>query len=153
NDGWHDDVSDGPVTATITLPNQPPVQVHQSAWAVVAPPDFAPGVSGIVTLYEVALQAAIDGGMLKADPKPSFRRDIKPVIERALTLRWSNNFNRWNLTLDFGALNDPSGTSLALRTKIGKLLKSPGLRDFVVPAFLSTYIDQWIKGKFVNDLH
>ena len=38
NDRWYDDVSDGPVSATVMLPGQEPVVVHDSAWVVVAPP-------------------------------------------------------------------------------------------------------------------
>jgi hypothetical protein len=48
NDRWYDDVSDGPVSATVTLPGQDPVVVHEPAWVVVGPPDFAPGVDAAV---------------------------------------------------------------------------------------------------------
>ena len=41
NDDWHDDVADGPVTATVTFAGKAPVRVQQPAWAVVAPPDLA----------------------------------------------------------------------------------------------------------------
>jgi hypothetical protein len=71
NDRWHDDVSDGPVSAVITLPGQEPVVVHHASWVAVAPPDFAPGVESIVTLYDVAFQAAIEKGALKPDDVPS----------------------------------------------------------------------------------
>jgi len=99
NDGWHDDVSDGPVTATLFFDGQPPVAVQQPAWVLVAPPDFAPSISGIVTLYEVALQAAIERHMAGPDPRPSFLRHIKPLVDRAVNLRWVNNWKRWNLLM------------------------------------------------------
>jgi hypothetical protein len=153
NDGWHDDVADGPVTATLTFRGQTPIQVHQPAWVVVAPPDYAPGIGGLVTLYEVATQAAIEGGMLKADPKPSFRRHIKPVIERAAGLRWVHNWSRWNslLPLDWNALSDPGAGSADLRKTVGNRIKSPGLRNYVMPDFLRLYFDQWIAGNFLSD--
>ncbi len=44
NDGWHDDVSDGPVTAVVQLAGRPvPVE---PAWVVVAPPNYAPTCTG-----------------------------------------------------------------------------------------------------------
>ena len=82
SDRWHDDVSDGPVTATVTLPGQTPAVVREQAWVVVAPPDFAPPVGPIVSLYDIAFQAAIYKGALQPEVRPSFARHIKPMIER-----------------------------------------------------------------------
>src|SRR5690348_13920957 len=56
NDGWHDDTSDGPVTATVTKDGES-LEVR-GAWIVVAPPDFAPGVGNLVTLYDVMADVA-----------------------------------------------------------------------------------------------
>lgn len=154
NDLWHDDVSDGPVTATVALPGQDPVVVHHASWVTVGPPDFAPLINSIVTLYDVAFQAAVDKGALKPDATPSFSRHIRPLIERAAGLSWVNNFARWNdlVSPDWNALADTSDANKPLRTKIAKRLKSPGLRDFAMPAFMSTYVDQWVAGTFVSDL-
>jgi hypothetical protein len=155
NDKWHDDVSDGPVSAAVALPGQEPVAVHYPAWVVVAPPDFAPAIDSIVTLYDVAFQAAVENGSLKPDPVPSFRRHIKPVIERAIDLRWSNNWSRWNAlaAVDWKALADTSPANAALRKSIANRIKSPGLNMFIMPAFLSTYFDQWVSGNFISDLN
>lgn len=51
NDGWFDDVSDGPVTATLRLRGDgKAVTVPVSgAWIVVGPPDFAPDLRPAVT--------------------------------------------------------------------------------------------------------
>ena len=64
NDGWFDDISDGPVTATVTLkPAQPGAQpqqvVAEAAWVVVAPPDFAPALGNLVTLYDTLYDVAV----------------------------------------------------------------------------------------------
>ena len=64
NDGWFDDIADGPVTAIITLkPAQPGGQpqqiVAEGAWVVVAPPDFAPAIGNIVTLYDTLYDIAV----------------------------------------------------------------------------------------------
>jgi hypothetical protein len=57
NDGWHDDVSDGPVRAEVrfrgqTLPVDP-------AWVVVAPPNYAPMQKSVRTLWDLMRGVAI----------------------------------------------------------------------------------------------
>ena len=84
-------MGDGRVTAKIQFTGQPERDVDAPAWVTVAPPDFAPGIGGIVTLYDVALQAAIDHGFLQRDARPSFRRHILPMIRRARDLRFVND--------------------------------------------------------------
>jgi hypothetical protein len=143
------------VTATLTFPGQTPIVVHQPAWVVVAPPHFAPAISGIVTLFDWTVQAAIDGGMLKPDAQPSFRRHIQPMIQRAVNLRWVNNWSRWNslLPLDWKALADTGVGSKTVRQTVGMRLTSPGLRDFIMPPFLQKYVTDWIAGSFISDLN
>jgi L-Lysine epsilon oxidase N-terminal/L-lysine epsilon oxidase C-terminal domain len=155
NDKWHDDTSDGPVSAVVTLPGQDPVLVHHPAWIAVGPPDFAPGIESIVTLYDAAFQAAVDKGALKPEDVPSFRRHIKPLIERATSLRWVNNWERWNalLPLDWNALAATGAGSATLRKNMAKVLKNPSLANFIMPAFIEGYIDKWVAGNFVSDLN
>jgi L-Lysine epsilon oxidase N-terminal/L-lysine epsilon oxidase C-terminal domain len=155
NDRWHDDVSDGPVTAVVTLPGQAPIAVHDASWVVVAPPDFAPAINSIVTLYDVAFGAAVEKGALKPEPRPSFRRHIKPLIERAADLRWVNSFSRWQdlATIDWQALGSTDAGNAAARAKVAKRIQSPGLRDFIMPAFMATYVKQWADGDFIDDLN
>lgn len=50
---WYDDVSDGPVTVYLKFKDAPrPVQVEPS-WVIIGPPDYAPGIENIVTLYDL----------------------------------------------------------------------------------------------------
>ena len=42
--------------------------------------------------------------------------------------------------------------SAALRARVAQRLQSPGLRDFVMPAFMTRYIKQWTDGDFISDL-
>ena len=164
SDRWHDDVSDGPVTATVTLPGQAPVVVHESAWVVVAPPDFAPPVGPIVSLYDVAFQAAIDKGALQPDVRPSFARHIKPMIQRTADMRWVDDWDEWRQlhTIDFDTLADPSPSAAAARKAVADRIRNPRLIEFEMPEFLNTttpagvpiggYVTQWETGDFVNDL-
>jgi hypothetical protein len=90
NDGWHDDVSDGPVTAEVriggtTLPVVP-------AWVVVAPPNYAPMQKSVRTMWDLMRDVANSSPRLKPkDPPPtSFERDIRPLFERLAGLQWVN---------------------------------------------------------------
>lgn len=88
NDGWHDDTADGPVTATVTQDGRP-IEVR-GAWIVVAPPDFAPGVGNLVTLYDVMEDVAVENGLLAERKEVSFERDVAPVLARAMGYQWVN---------------------------------------------------------------
>jgi hypothetical protein len=90
SDNWYDDTSDGPVRAKVELKGQPGVIEAVGAWVIVAPPDFAPAVINLVTLYDVAFQVAVDKGWRIAPATPSFVRDIQPILARAVGYQWVN---------------------------------------------------------------
>ena len=93
NDYWYDDVSDGPVTATVTLPTGKRLAIDQTqdaAWVVVAPPDYAPGIHSIVTLYDVMREVAIDQGWIEDAEDVTYYRDIYPILWRAAETSWVN---------------------------------------------------------------
>ena len=88
NEGWYDDTSDGPVTATVrigggTVPVDP-------AWVVVAPPNYAPGQKSVRTMWDLMRDTAIKGRMLPVPTRPSFDTDIRPLFERLSRLQWVN---------------------------------------------------------------
>ncbi|MFM0336865.1 LodA/GoxA family CTQ-dependent oxidase [Paraburkholderia fungorum] len=88
NEGWHDDVSDGPVTATVRyqgheLPVDP-------AWVVVAPPNYAPQQKSVRTMWDLMRDLFVSAGGLSAPDKPSFQNDIGPIFERLCRLQWVN---------------------------------------------------------------
>jgi hypothetical protein len=154
NDRWYDDVSDGPIFATVTLPGQKPIAVHEQAWVVVGPPDFAPGVDATVSLYDIAYQCGIDKGALVPAAHPSFSRHIRPMVERTLALRWVDDWAQWAglLPVDWAALADPAPATQATRAEIAAKVADPDLAMFELPAFLQTYLDQWVAGDFDSDL-
>jgi hypothetical protein len=92
NDGWCDDVSDGPVRAKVTINGSTRTVDADSAWVLVAPPDFAPSVENIVTLYDVVYDRAAqlaDPSLAVTDTsKVSFTKDIYPLLRRVSMLRW-----------------------------------------------------------------
>ncbi|MEQ1910931.1 MAG: LodA/GoxA family CTQ-dependent oxidase [Vicinamibacterales bacterium] len=82
NDGWYDSVSDGPVSATLRIGKT----LHPviPAWVVITVPRYAPGVYGIVTWFDQALNMArtdVDG---RFDPPrtTSFLHDVYPILKR-----------------------------------------------------------------------
>jgi hypothetical protein len=87
NSDWFDDVSDGPVRAVLSFPDGVRHEA-QPAWVIVAPPDFAPGIRNFRTLYDVAHDVAVRRGWADVPEKPSFTRDVFPILSRPLAYRW-----------------------------------------------------------------
>jgi hypothetical protein len=115
SDGWYDDVADGPVAAVVTLSDGREVR-PETAWVIVGPPDFAPEIRNLVTLYDVAFDVAVSQGALARPAKPSFTHHIQPILERAVGYQWVNRFavgghsgNRpGNFAFDWPRLADPA---------------------------------------------
>jgi len=89
NDGWHDDLSDGPVGATVKLRSGRTVEAV-GAWVICGSPKFTPALEHIITLYDVLLQAAVDKLGLKLPAKPSYSKDVYPLLQRAIKMKWVN---------------------------------------------------------------
>ncbi|MBN9511475.1 MAG: LodA/GoxA family CTQ-dependent oxidase, partial [Alphaproteobacteria bacterium] len=88
NEGWHDDVADGPVTAQVTLDGRDlPVA---PAWVVVAPPNYGPQRRSVRTMWDLMRDVAIQAGTLPRPARPSFTDDILPIFERLAGLQWVN---------------------------------------------------------------
>ncbi len=88
NDNWHDDISDGPVDAKVTLDGaELPVE---GAWVIVGPPNYAPGLKTVRTLHDLLHDLALAWGFAKPAEKVSFARDIAPIFRRLTDLQWVN---------------------------------------------------------------
>jgi hypothetical protein len=135
NDGWHDDVSDGPVTATVKVNGRTMEAGH--AWVVVAPPDYAPGVIALTTMYDVIRDAGwqIDPSVRPA--KPSFTNDIGPIFQRLAQNQWVNaGFGKmWG----FGSVDNLASimSTLASDSEYAKPLRQSYFARFRNPAFNS----------------
>jgi hypothetical protein len=88
NDGWHDDISDGPVTADVIFGET--LLSVQPAWVIVAPPDYAPTQKSVRTMWDLMRDTAIKAGFLPQPSLPSFMEDILPIFERLTNLQWVN---------------------------------------------------------------
>ena len=106
NDGWHDDTSDGPVRAKVTIGDT--TYDADPAWVVTAPPNYGPDLVTPQTLYDVLYDTFADGFLPAASATswtPSFRNDILPLLQQMVDAQWVNagflNAFGWEAPNDF----------------------------------------------------
>lgn len=58
NDGWFDDVADGPVKVHLKFKGSKTAVTVEPAWVLCGPPDFAPDIYNVITLYDVLYDIA-----------------------------------------------------------------------------------------------
>ncbi|MYT32592.1 MULTISPECIES: LodA/GoxA family CTQ-dependent oxidase [unclassified Streptomyces] len=126
NDTWYDNVSDGPITAEVTIGGV--TKTASPAWVVVGPPHYAPGVKTIRTLYDLLFDVFVTEQTLELKDPPSYPEDVEPLLARFCELQWVNH----GFATQFGwkgpyhfldramrkRLNDTSETSRDLRRQI-----------------------------------
>lgn len=134
NDGWTDDVADGPVSARVRLDGaELPVD---PAWVVVAPPNYAPALAtDFRTLYDVVYQTMLDLGWVTAPAQVDFLADVYPLFDRLVDLQWVNQgiLNRygWGSPEQFTSpeylarLSDPSPANAAFRQELFARFRDP----------------------------
>jgi hypothetical protein len=118
NDGWFDDVCDGPITARLRLRvgGTTTTVLVQGAWLLVGPPDFAPQLPQLVTLFDVLVDVAVRNGLVRKDEsvyaggplgfmsgmakdlsgggtafttyKVGFDEDVAPILRAAIASMW-----------------------------------------------------------------
>lgn len=147
NPGWHDDVADGPVTAIVTIDNREVPVEH--AWVVVAPPDYAPGIIAVTTMWDVIRDAGwqLDPSILPAEP--SYQRDIMPIFARLGQNQWVNGgFGKlwgWgsvqNLQNLLKSLGDKSDFSKPLREAWFQSFRNPNFETIQESAIPPVYGD------------
>lgn len=155
NRGWYDDVSDGPVTATIRLPDGT-VEQAAPAWVIVAPPDYAPAVGPLVSLHDVILELALTRGWHAQLPRVRFATDILPWLQRWNALRWVLEEDWPQLPTSGPHLETPGAdpAAVAARSAVAKSIRdtdddfSQGDASFTVPPWLLARFAQWVAGDF-----
>ncbi|HET9256568.1 MAG TPA: LodA/GoxA family CTQ-dependent oxidase [Pseudonocardiaceae bacterium] len=134
NDNWYDDMSDGTVEASVSMGAAGPKVDAKPARVIVAPPDFAPGITNLVTLHDVAFQAAVRRGWRQVPDKPSFTIHVQPILRRVLGYQWVSQLGRQghgpgagmgDFASQWAALADPSPAHAAIRGRITGKLRDP----------------------------
>jgi len=164
NPNWYDDVCDGTIQTQIVASDGSVVDAI-GAWFVSAPPDFAPGVGAIVTLYDIVVQLAINQGWHSAPSTTSFTNHIYPVLVRSRSLRWSHgrkvagvptsNAN-WNqISNNFPQLADASAINKAFRQQQAQLVRNVEdlsiLSNYELTDTQKAHLDRWENGIFASD--
>jgi hypothetical protein len=88
NNQWHDDVSDGPVRATLRLKGGNAEIEADPAWLIVAPPDYAPEIQNVITLWDVVEDMTMRVRGVAHTAPVSFTRDIAPILRRVSLMYW-----------------------------------------------------------------
>lgn len=90
NEGWHDDVSDGPVRATVHFADGSTLEA-EPGYVAVTPPNFAPGLTGLVTMDDTVREVFIAQKWLRRPATTSFAADVYPIFARMTGLQWVNH--------------------------------------------------------------
>ena len=121
NDNWCDDTSDGIIKAEIKVNNES-IEA-EPAWLIVAPPDYAPHLKSIVSLWDIVYHAAAekhDDLKVKDDSTVIFQIDILPILERMTHFFWVAD---WDET--FIKYGDPNSSDYLLKAENLERLSNP----------------------------
>jgi hypothetical protein len=128
NDEWCDDTSDGIVTAEITLDGaEGPAPDRPTARVIVGPPDYAPAIENIVSIYDLAEDIATrlpDGSGPLPGPEEgavSFARHIYPIFRRTAQQHW--------VTKEADGAHAPGMQADFSRPDILRLLRDPNAAE------------------------
>ena len=94
NDGWCDDTSDGRVTAKIKVrATGKEYPISEPAWVIVGPPDYAPPIGNVVSLFDVVYDVCAEKFKEQFDPilkagRVSFAHHVFPLLKRATDVFW-----------------------------------------------------------------
>lgn len=135
NDEWFDDMCDGWVGATVTLTDGTRLEPASPGWVFTGPPDYAPEITPLITMYDLIEDVAIDAGWLPPVETPSFTRDIFPLLHRLGQLQWVSSsaalLSGWGSEYDLldpaviATMADNSAASEPARCAIFENLRSP----------------------------
>ena len=153
NEGWYDDISDGPVTAEVEYKG---VKLKvDPAWVICGPPDYAPMQKSVRTMWDLMRDVAVTAGTLARPARPSFKNDILPIFERLTNLQWVNaGFAAafgWGGQFDYttsawkAKLNDPSPANLEMRRTI-----SNNFRRYDVSGAEAPQLWPWLYGDAIS---
>jgi hypothetical protein len=151
NVGWHDDVSDGPVRATVTFSDGSSKEV-EPGYVVVGPPNFAPGLTPLVTMDDTVRETYQKEKWIKAPSETSFTEDIWPIFDRLTGHQWVNHglfvIHGYGSPLDardpavIDRMRNNAPTGAAWRQYVFKLFREPNVPGpLVEPALPQTYGD------------
>ena len=170
--GWYDDVSDGPVRASIQLRDTGERPAVEAAWVIIGVPAYATPIINIVTLYDLIFQKSMElppPHRIVPPTEVSFTKDIFPILQRTALIVWTSgrargfhdflNSERIKLLRN----NDSRVGSAArnAREAIFSRVNNPTpppsrgsmplLTGLTVTPYQYTILEKWSKGDFLAD--
>jgi hypothetical protein len=92
NNGWFDDISDGPVSGALVLEDGTKLAIDVPAWVLCAPPKYAPEIVKIVTMYDTMYDIFVrefglspglyQNGQFQQSYPPNHDAEITPILIR-----------------------------------------------------------------------
>lgn len=155
NEGWFDDISDGPISATVRLPGEPaPIEITNGAWVIVAPPDYSPYTDGVTTMFDIVTQAT----GTKPPQVPSFQNNVLPVLKAFARLRYVSELDVWSaISTDYVQLSrkgDPNADQLRQDTLALLLsIEDNTLANFHFTDNQRQVMTDWSNGNFASDFN
>ncbi|AGC78243.1 hypothetical protein LX97_02963 [Nonlabens dokdonensis] len=140
NEGWHDDTCDGIIRVTVEIDGK--TIEATPAMVAVTPPNFGPGLFGVVTMNDV-VQDLFIREMHYPDPATNgvvFYEHIYPILERMTNTQWVNE----GFSMLFGhnspsnftdpaflkLLEDPSAATKDVREKVFEWFRDPSSKKY-----------------------
>ncbi|SHO66620.1 hypothetical protein SAMN02745172_03279 [Pseudoxanthobacter soli DSM 19599] len=135
HDQWFDDVSDGPVDATLVFEDGS-VETVAGAWALAGAPGFAPQVRNVVTVWDDVYDVFVrelglvpelhDGRGYMPGFRPVFEDDIRPLFQAVKLLRWNIHLPRYAV-MAHDAIGDikPADDPTAKLPNFKSLIRNP----------------------------
>lgn len=162
NDGWHDDTSDGPIEAVVTIQDEHGHTVEvtvEPAWVLCGPPSYAPQIANVVTLFDTIFDAAVryqgarpdifENEMWKSGPdgyKPYFDTDIKPIFEHVAKYAWVTAIPPKPHTFDFARLAVPDPELTGMRQYYLDYIRAPGQENVLINATRGSTLMPYLAG-------
>jgi L-Lysine epsilon oxidase N-terminal/L-lysine epsilon oxidase C-terminal domain len=135
NDGWWDDMADGPVSARLIMDDGSVAPVEGGAWVLVTPPKFAPQLVNLVSLYDTMLDVAVRQmglrpeiyrvGLWNRDYLSSWEDEVRPILERIQHYTHVAAIPRNAHELDMAKLGDPDPAYRGTRQFYLGLIRPP----------------------------
>lgn len=145
NSNWHDDICDGKISATVTVKvDGLDVDIElnaaeNSAWIATAPPDYAPQIEPLSTMYDMVNGASYSTADVDAIEDTTFS-EIFPIIQRLYRMQWVNqgDFLEYSLKaelekIDFQLLmdnnQDKGSEAYKTRKQIFDKFRNPNFKE------------------------
>jgi len=103
NDGWFDDIGDGPVDAVIEFDDGSVQEVQAGAWVVTTDPGYAPQTLNVVSLFDDIFDSWVRklglrpdvyaDGAFQTTCQPVFEDEVLPVFRAAELQQWNTNLD------------------------------------------------------------